>query len=97
MNITYTGRHTKVYEEMKEYLEKRMYQKVKFYFDHIIQVSVVVEHHNNSYTFEVKIKADHDSFFAKETYPTWQESIDNVTDTIAAAVKKKRDKVTQHH
>ncbi len=97
MNISYTGRHTKVYEEMKEYLEKRMYQKVKFFFDHIIQVRVVVEHQNDQYTYEVKVKADHDTFFAKETCGTWKETIDTVTDSIAAAVKKKRDKVTQHH
>ncbi len=97
MNISYTGRHTKVSDEMKEYFEKRMHQKVKYFFDNIIQVNLIVEIQRGQYNLQLKVKAEHDTYNGTETKTHWDEAIDSVTDKVASAVKKKKGRVTDHH
>ena len=96
MNIAYTGRHTKVTEEIKEYMEKRLFQKVKFYYDEILNVNVILEIQRGQYIFEVKVVANHDVFLAKEASADWDKAIDAVTDKIAQSAKKQKEKVKSH-
>jgi putative sigma-54 modulation protein len=96
MNISYTGRHTDFTPQMKEYMEKRL-KKIKFYFPEIMTTNIILEQERNDYVFEIKITANHDVFFAKSKDMAWDKAIDDVTDKIEAAVKKKRDKITEHH
>lgn len=95
MNIIYTGRHTHVEDKMKTYMEKRL-KKIEFYFSEIMNIKIVLEIQRGQYIFEVKITANHDSFFAKDTNSKWDKAIDAVTDKIETEVKKKRDKITEH-
>lgn len=96
MIVTYTGRHLTVRDEMKEYLEKRM-QKFKFYYDHILNINVIVGEERGKIFCELKVDAEHDSYFAKETFDTWQEAFDAVTDDIETEIKKKKDRIKEHH
>ena len=96
MNISYTGRHFDIDGEMKDYIEKRL-QKVKFYFSQIIQVNIIMEKERVNYVVEIKVSANHDLYFAKESTTEWKEAVDLVTDKIENEVKKKKDKIKDHH
>ncbi|NPU99823.1 MAG: ribosome-associated translation inhibitor RaiA [Brevinematales bacterium] len=96
MNISYTGRHFDIDGEMKDYIEKRL-QKVKFYFSQIIQVNIIMEKERVNYVVEIKVSANHDVYFAKESTAEWKEAVDLVTDKIEHEVKKKMDKIKDHH
>ncbi len=96
MNITYTARNVEISNEMKEYFEKKI-KKVKFYFDHILNVNVILSSERGKFNVEVKIPANHETFFAIATSSTWKESFDAVSDKIEKEIKKKKDKITDHH
>jgi len=96
MNITYTARNCDFTEEMKEYFEKKI-KKVKFYFNQILNINVILSNERGNFNLEVKIPANHDTFFAEVTSSTWKECIDLVSDKIETEIKKKKDKLTDHH
>lgn len=96
MVVSYTGKHTEINDEMKDYLEKKL-QKVKFYYDNILNINVLVGFERGQFNTEVKVTANRDVYFAKTTNQTWQESFDAVTDKVEKEIKKKKDKLTDHH
>lgn len=96
MVVTYTAKNTEVNDEMKDYLEKKL-QKFKFYYDHILNINAIVELQRGRYNTEIKVSANHDIYFAKETDASWQAAFDKVTDKIEKEIKKKKDKITDHH
>jgi putative sigma-54 modulation protein len=96
MVVTYTEKGTEITDEMKDYLEKRL-QKFKFYYSQIMNINVILRLQRGRYMSEVKVAASHDIFFAKETASSWQESFDQVTDKVEKEIKKKKDKIKDHH
>jgi putative sigma-54 modulation protein len=96
MNITYTSRSGNITDEMKEYLEKK-FKKFKFYYEQIINIQVIFSNEKGRYNVELKVSANHDTFFAEASAPTWRESFDEVIDKVEREIKKKKDKITDHH
>ena len=96
MNVSYTGRHIEIDGEMKDYIEKRL-KKVKFYFQQIIQVNIIMEKERENMIVEIKVTANHDVYFAKHASTEWKEAVDFATDKIENEVKKKKDKIKDHH
>jgi putative sigma-54 modulation protein len=95
MVITYTGKQIDVRDEMKDYLEKRM-KKIKFFFDQVMTVKVILKHQRGKFTTEIKLSANRDTYFAKETDEDWKKTFDKVTDKIESEVKKKKDRIKDH-
>ncbi len=96
MIVTYTGKNFDINDEMKDYLEKRL-QKFKFYYQQIMNITAVVTLQRGKFLTELKVSANRDLYFAKDIGSTWQESFDIVTDKIEKEIKKKKDKLTDHH
>lgn len=96
MVISYTGKQVEINEEMKGYLEKRL-KKIKFYFDHILKIDAIIQMQRGKVTTELKVTANRDTYFAEATDSDWSKSFDTVTDKIESEIKKKKDKVTDHH
>jgi putative sigma-54 modulation protein len=96
MVVSYTAKNIDVNDEMKDYLEKRMH-KFKFFYDHILNINVILILLRGKITTELKVTANRDVYFAKDTGDTWQESFDIVTDKIEKEIKKKKDKIKDHH
>ncbi len=95
MVVTYTGKHIEVNDEMKDYLEKRL-QKFKFYYNQILNINTLISLLRGQYITELKVSANRDVYFAKDSASTWQESFDKVTDKIEKEIKKKKDRITDH-
>ena len=96
MVVSYSGKHMDVSDEMKDYLEKKL-KKIKFYFEQIINITVIVEQERGKFNAEVKVAANQDTYFAKENSGTWQVSFDKVVDKIEKEIKKKKEKLKDHH
>lgn len=96
MVVTYTGKNIEINDEMKDYLEKKL-QKLKFYYKQIMNINTFVNLQRGKYLTELKVSANRDLYFAKDTGSTWQESFDFVVDKIEKEIKKKKDKLTDHH
>ncbi len=97
MQINYTGRHLSVTDEKKEFIEKELQKKIKRYFDHIIQVDVIIEKEKNHIIVELKVKSKVDVFFAKESDPEFERAAALVTNKIEKEIQKKMDKIQKHH
>ncbi|MGA2140815.1 MAG: ribosome-associated translation inhibitor RaiA [Brevinematales bacterium] len=96
MVVTYTGKNVEINDEMKDYLEKKL-QKLKFYYKQIMNINTLVNLQRGKYLTELKVSANKDIYFAKDSGSTWQESFDIVVDKIEKEIKKKKDKLTDHH
>ncbi len=96
MIVSYTGKHIEINDEMKDYLEKRL-QKIKFYYQQILNITAIIGLQRGQYLTELKVAANRDIYFAKDLGSTWQESFDKVTDKIEKEIKKKKDRLTDHH
>lgn len=96
MVISYTGKQVEISEEMKSHLEKRL-KKIKFYFDHILKIDTIVQVQRGKITTELKVSANRDTYFAEATDVDWKKTFDLVTDKIESEIKKKKDKITDHH
>jgi putative sigma-54 modulation protein len=96
MVLTYSAKHTEIDDEMKDYLEKKL-QKVKFYFDHIINIHMILGFERGQFNSEIKVSANQDIFFATAIGHSWQESFDEVTDKVEREIKKKKDRIKNHH
>jgi len=96
MVVAYTLKGIEVNDEQKQYLEKRM-QKFKFFYDHILNIKVVAEETRGRIFLEVKVTANHDTFIASDTQPTWESVCDSVTDKIEKEIKRYKEKKTKEH
>ncbi len=96
MVISYTGKQVEIDEDMKSYLEKRL-KKIKFYFDRILKIDAIVQMQRGKFTTELKVAANREVYFAEATDGDWKKTFDLVTDKIESEIKKKKDKITDHH
>ncbi|MDH4129668.1 MAG: ribosome-associated translation inhibitor RaiA, partial [Spirochaetota bacterium] len=64
MEITITGRHLEVTPSLKEYVQKKT-EKIKYYFEHIINVNVILEVRKLFHIAEVTVVSDERKFFCE--------------------------------
>ena len=95
MVFSYAGRNLDITDDMKTYFEKKC-KKIKFYFEHVIKIDLIIETERGKYNTELKVTATDDVFFAKASSKTWMTAINTVVSKVVAEVKKKRDKITEH-
>lgn len=96
MVVSYTGRHIDINDEIKDYAEKKL-KKLKFYYDQILNINITLESERGKVKAEIKVSASHDTYFAKDSGDTWQAALDGVSDKVETEVKKKKDKLKDHH
>jgi ribosome-associated translation inhibitor RaiA len=59
-------------------------------------VKVILKHQRGKITTEIKLSANRDNFFAKETDEDWKKTFDKVTDKIESEVKRKKERMKDH-
>lgn len=93
MNISITGRHLEVTPSLKEYVQKKI-EKIKYYFEHIINVHVILEVRKLFHCAEVTISSDEKTFFCEVSSSDMYGSIDLLFDKIERQIRKNKNKLS---
>ena len=94
MNISITGRHLEVTPSLKEYVQKKV-EKVNYYFEHIINVHVILEVKKLLHCAEVTVISDEKTFFCEVNSQDMYESIDLLFDKIERQIRRNKERFSQ--
>ena len=92
MNCNITARHFKLKDDLKNYVEEKV-KKLDRYFDHILEVDVVLGWEKlNRYT-ELRIKVYNKQIVIKEVSDEIRKSFDLALDRAERQLKKYKEKL----
>jgi len=92
MQLMITGRHVDITEPLRSHIEKKM-QKIKAYFDKIIEVRVVLSIEKYRQFAEITILGNGIHFHSTESTEDMYASIDKAVDKIERQLRKRTTKV----
>lgn len=96
MQITITGRHVDLDEDLRDYALEKI-KRLKKYSTNIIKVRAVLGQNREQYHTEVILRADHHRFFGEEKLPDARSSIDSAVDKIERQLERFKKKVQRKH
>ena len=98
MNITTTARHFEASPELIEHIDERI-GRLKRYFDHILNVHVIMDVQKFRHIAEVNVHVNGHDFTAKEESEDMYGSIDLSAKSLERQIKKFKGKIldTHHH
>ena len=91
MNIEFTARHFHAPAKLRIYTENEV-QKLKRYFNRIIQCQVVLSHENNQYTTEINLSIQKRKINVKDTTDNVTKSIDRAVSKMAGRISKFKER-----
>ena len=91
MNIEFTARHFHAPDKLRIYTENEV-QKLKRYFNRIIQCQVVLSHENNQYTTEINLSIPKRNINVKDTTNYVTKSVDRAESKMAGRITKFKEK-----
>jgi putative sigma-54 modulation protein len=91
LQISFSGRHVEVSNDVKAYAEKKM-AKMPRYYDRIRAIDVVLDHESDNFSVEVIISADGNPFVAREVGPDTFALIDAVADKLERQLVKHKER-----
>jgi ribosome hibernation promoting factor len=92
VQITVTGRHVNVTEEIKTYAQDKAEKLLKFY-DRIQAIDVVLDHEGDQFHVEILVSAgSRHEFVAKETGDDTFAIIDTTIDKLERQLTKHKEK-----
>ena len=91
MNIEFTARHFHAPDKLRMYTENEV-QKLKRYFNRIIQCQVVLSHENNQYTTEINLSIPKRKINVKDTTKNVTKSVDRAVSKMAGRISKFKEK-----
>lgn len=92
MHVNIQGRHLPITPALHSYIKEKL-QKVKYYFDHIIHVHVVLSVEGSQQLAEVTITAEHHHFHNKIASDDMYKSIDQLFDKIERQIRRYKEVV----
>ena len=95
MNITITGRHLTVTQDLHEYAEKK-FLKFEKYFHKTFDVDIVFSLEKVDRIVEANLLCDGTKFHGKEKAETFFSSIDLLIDKLDKQIVKSKEKHTEH-
>lgn len=95
MRVIITGRHYNVSTGLKNTIEKKL-QKIKFFYDHVLQFQVIVEKEKNGFKVEIAFNADGKRFYLQERSAALTEAVDNLIDKLERQVRKHKERIQNH-
>ena len=95
MNITYTGRHFDVDEDLQVYTEKRI-RNLKKYFDGILDVHVIFTVEKFRHIAEVNIQANGFMLHGTKEAGDMKSSVDLVVEKLERQVLKHKGRLKNH-
>jgi len=91
MNIEFTARHFHAPDKLRIYTENEV-QKLKRYFNRIIQCQVVLSHENNQYTTEINLSIPKRKINVKDTTNNVTKSVDRAVAKMAGRISKFKER-----
>jgi putative sigma-54 modulation protein len=95
MHITFTARHFKATNRLKEYSEKKV-TRLKRYYDGIIECEIILDYEKLDQIAEIAIKVYGQRLVAIEKSEDIFKSIDAAVDKLERQVKKYKEKLKDH-
>jgi putative sigma-54 modulation protein len=96
MIITTTARHFEASPELNEHIEERI-RRLKRYFDHILNVDVIMDVQKFRHIAEVNVHVNGHDFTAKEESEDMYTSIDLAAKSLERQIKKFKEKMIDSH
>ena len=96
MKITTTARHFESSPELVEHIEERI-GRLKRYFDHILNVDVIMDVQKFRHIAEVNVHVNGHDFTAKEESEDIYGSIDLTAKSLERQIKKFKGKLIDNH
>jgi len=97
MQISITGRHVTVTDNVKAHLEERLERSLSV-FPRIESVHVILDMEKRNYVAEVVIQAaNHIRVSATEKSENLYDAIDRMIEHAERQMRKQRDKIQDHH
>lgn len=92
MQITVTGRHVDVPDEIKDYTRKKAEKLLRFY-DRIQAIDVLWDHEGEQFSVEMTVNAgSRNTFISREVGPDSTRLIDVVVDKLERQLTKHKEK-----
>ena len=96
MQISVSGRHVQITEDVKEYAREKALKLPRF-FDRIQAIEVVLDHDSGNFTVEIIVRVDRaDPFIASESGPDTFALIDELTDKLGRQLKRHKERQRDH-
>ena len=96
MQITITGRHVELQDDLRDYATEKI-KGLKKYSPNIIKVRAVLGRDRDAYHAEVILRADHHRFFGEEKVSDPRASIDSAVDKVERQLRRFKKKVQRKH
>jgi putative sigma-54 modulation protein len=96
MTINVTGRHIDITDDIKNHAEKKT-NKFKHYFDHILEMDLVLEKENTIYKAAATFDADKKRYHIEAKDYDLYESIDKLMDKVDRRIRRHKEKINSHH
>ena len=96
MQISISGRHLHLSNEVQDYARSKV-SKLTHFFNKIQTIEVVIAKEGLNYTVEIIVKPDHhESFVGRGCGPDVQACIDLSMDKLERQITKHKEKVRNH-
>jgi putative sigma-54 modulation protein len=96
MNLTTTARHFEAEAKLLEHIEERL-QRLKRYFDHILNVDVIMSVEKFRHIAEINVHVNGHDFNAKEESEDMYTSIDKTAKSLERQIKKFKARLKSSH
>jgi putative sigma-54 modulation protein len=96
MQLHVTGHHVEVTPALRTYIEKKL-ERIVRHFDHVIDVHCILTVEKLMQKAEATLKVPGNDIHADATDGDMYAAIDALTDKLDRLVKKRKDKINDHH
>lgn len=96
MNLTLTGHHVTITPAIKEYVESK-FSRVQRHCDRVLKSHVVLDIEKHLHKAEATLQIPGGSLHAEATAENMYAAIDMLTDKIDRLVKKRNERMHDHH
>jgi len=96
MQISVTGHHVEVTDALREYIHKKMARIVR-HFDQLMDVHFVISVEKLRHKAEATLKVRGGDIHADAEDENMYAAIDALADKLDRLVKKRKEKITDHH
>jgi putative sigma-54 modulation protein len=96
MQLSVTGHHVEVTPPLRTYVEKKL-ERIVRHFDHVIDVHCILTVEKLQQKAEALLKVRGNDIHAYAIDADMYAAIDALTDKLDRLVKKRKDKIQDHH